>query len=306
MGEEAKPLEVTHLIEERDDSKTEKEEGGKVSNYCNKLNGLLAASAWVVFVVISDTSCQLIQRKIPDLELNMLRFIVSLVCIAYCLLYRRQLPKLSKSQIGPVAALACCNFVTTQSIYTAVSMAPLASVRSICMTSVLMSGMILLFVCVNENITAKRLLPAILAICGIFLVLQPGFLFWKQHVIGTGNDINVTMAVDTRGRETGNTAFRILGHILPAIAGIATSSQIVLVKRFPFLGEEVFPVGFWSLSSGAAISALLMAAFEKPTLPQTWEDFAYLAAHCASYCVIWLAVVLSPMYISGNTVSIIF
>ena len=277
----------------------------ETSNYCRKLKGIAAMVAWDVSVVISDTSCQLLQRKIPDFELNMLRFLVSVLYIVPILMYQRQMPRLSKSQIGPFVGLAVFNFITTQSAYTAVSMAPVASVRSICTTSVIISGMILLYLFAGEQITARRIFTGFCCIAGVILVVQPDFIFAKKYVTGNKSNFNITMATETEGYET-IVVFTILGHVLPIVTGMGVTAQIILVKRFPFLGEEVFTVGFWSLSSGAVISAALMAIFETPTFIQNLEEFAYLMGHCVTYGVIWLSTVLSSKYISGNAVNIFF
>ena len=97
-----------------------------------------------------------------------------------------------------------------------------------------------------------------------------------------------------------------LGYGLPVVSGIGVSSCVATVKNFPFLTQDVFVAGFWSIGIGSLISAVFMAIFENPTLPANWIDWLILQTHCWSYVITWLATVYAPKYISGNTINIIF
>ena len=97
----------------------------------------------------------------------------------------------------------------------------------------------------------------------------------------------------------------MLGFLLPIISGSIQSAQMVIVKKFPFIGKDVFITGFWTLLYGSIISAVLMLIFEIPTLPQNWIDILYILVHGLSYGITWSSIIIVAFYLSGNTVNII-
>ena len=131
------------------------------------------------------------------------------------------------------------------------------------------------------------------------------------HTVGF-NQSEQTEALSENTQDEDNTSdlmnpvLVIIGLLLPILAGISISSQTALVKKFPFIGEDVVVTGFWSLMFCIIMSASLMGIFENPTLPENWMNVLYISGHSLSYAIIWTTNILAAMYISGNTINIIF
>ena len=196
--------------------------------------------------------------------------------------------------------------------FIALTLTSVTSVHCIFITSGIISGLIIFLLAVKEKITVKKVVCALLCISGVTLVVQPDFLF--NGVQQTENDTRSETVFVNYNEITQYENFKftlmspmltMFGIILPIIAGITISSQTALVKKYPFLGEDVVVTGFWSLMFCIIVSASLMGIFERPIFPQTWTDAFYTFGHSISYVVIWIGSILVVLYISGNTINII-
>ena len=102
-----------------------------------------------------------------------------------------------------------------------------------------------------------------------------------------------------------NTLLEIFGFILSAISGLCTSTNIILVKKRSFLQEHMMETLLWLYGMCAIVSAIVMAIFEKPTLPETGFQYFYVALHCISYVFMWPIYMFAARYISGTTINMI-
>ena len=297
-----KHIELDSLLRNSEDSGTNNND--KVS-FFDKLKGIVAMVVCDVNVVVLTSCCQLLERRISDFELNTMRLITGLVFMTLGLIYRKQLPWIPKSHI--VAMLCYCSSTVTLSLCTfvAVTLIPLASAQCITTSSGITSALFIFAVFWTEPIIPKRVVFALLCISGVVLVVQPDFIFVKDHDTGNGSDIiNLTTRLgdgttEKTDKTQGNFGLVALGYAL-------STTNSFLVKKFPLLGEQLLVTGFWTLIVGVIFSAVAMAIFENPVVPRNWLDGLFISGHCFTYAVIFTTGVIGNMYVSGNTVTIMY
>ena len=270
-------------------------------NYLDKLKGFIAGLFFLISVTVSATCCQLLERRIPDFELNAIRLVISWTLMVALLMVSRKLPRVEKFNM----AIICLYSVTSVSIslgfFIAVTMSALSSVQCIMITSGITSGLFIFRLTLNEKITVKKLFCALLCITGVILVVQPEFLFYTKQAQNTTEMIHTQGEHDT---ET-NVIYTVLSFVLPIISGTIQSAQMMIVKKFTFIGKDVAVTGFWTLLYGSIISAVLMLILENSTLPKNWIDILYISGHSLSYGITWSSIIIAAFYLSGNTVNIV-
>ena len=289
--------------------KSEDEEK-KVVNYLDKVKGFAIAIVNACVITVSSTCCQLLEKRIPDFELNTIRSAVTWMFMVILVLAKRTLPKAGAYKMAIFLLHGIFASGVSLPYFIAVTLTAVTSVHCIFITSGITSGLIIFLLAVKEKITVKKVVCTILCITGVTLVVQPDFLF-----NGIQQDLRQTLQPEnasqnnTQTSQHGNTVMNpvltILGFILPILSGIFISSQTALVKKYPFIGQDVVVTGFWSLMYITIVSASLMGIFEKPTLPQNWMDVLYIVGHSFGYVVIWTTNILAAVYLSGNTINII-
>ena len=151
------------------------------ANKSQKLIGLFALVLTVLTITASATSVQLLERTVPDFELNTFRTGTALLLCSLVVLYKREWPWIPRSEVAVVSLSSVLSFISSVCYYIAVSVLPLTSVESLQVTSCISSGIPMFAFFLKERITVKRLLFAALCICGVILVTQPDFLFRKQQ-----------------------------------------------------------------------------------------------------------------------------
>ena len=294
-------------------SKDEKER-----NSYETFKGILAAFAWVPLLVTSAASVQLLERQIPDFELNALRFGTAGILFAIgVIVLTRQCPVIPISEITSVMGFVTFTMGSTVSIYSAVNYIPVASVHSIYLTSSIVSGVILYAVFLKEKVTLKIVLFATLCCFGVVLVIQPGFIFSmitnksreniSESVANSEDDCksaNYCVEVISFERKW-NDRWGLLGIGISTLAGLCTSLNVLLIKKLTFLQEHVVETLLWTYSICAVLSSIVMAIFEKPALPETGLQYLYVTLHCVTYVFGWPLYMYAARFISGSTIHMI-
>ena len=309
-----KDLEIKNLLEKSDDSEESERNNDDVS-YSTKVKGILATLVQVILTMLSATCCQLLRRRIPDFELNTMRCFAGLMFMIFGLMYQKQLPWIQKSRIFVTICYGCTNVIISTSIYVAFTFVSVASVQSLIMTSSITSGIFIFWISGVEKITWYKGSFAALCFCGVILVVQPEFIFIHTYT-GNINETYLTEDVISNlskkfteviyEENAEKYVFIALGYLLPLLAGTLISINILLVKKFPFLGQDLLATCFWGIALGILISVVAMAIFENPVLPGNWLDFAYILGHCCTFGLIWFFCLIGSSYVSGNTVNIIY
>ena len=297
------------------------------------LLGMMLALLWVLTMVVSAASVQLLQRQIPDFELNMFRCAAPFLCCCVGTIFTRRWPFLPKSEFLCTLLYSSLRIIGALTQYVAVTFVPISLVQCIIITSGVTSGIILFAVFGTEKVTLKNTLCSLLCICGVIFMLQPDVifhplssssaiqlqLFSNETVGGTSMPNDSHNLFDNQSDQTDekesdaemktqsrNTLQQVFGYILSIVLGIMMSLVVIVLKRNEFLTQNKVTVLFWSFSVGTIVSAVIMAACENPVLPSNWNQFSFIVAHCLSYVFMWPLYMYAVQFISGNTINMIF
>ena len=288
----------------------------KERNSYETFKGILAAFAWVPLLVTSAASVQLLQRQVPDFELNALRFGTAGILFAIgVIFFTRQCPVIPILEITSVMGFVTFTFCSTVSNYTAVTFISLSSFQSIYLTTCIVSGVILYAIFLKEQMTLKMMSAAILCCIGVLLVIQPQFIFHNSKTFErmengsenllTVNGTNGTICVDTTRSQEPHHLSELVGFGISVLAGLCTSANIMLVKKCSFLHQHMLETLFWSYGICTVLSTIGMAIFEKPTLPEFGINYLYVTLHCTTYVLQWPLFMYASRYISGTTINIV-
>ena len=298
----------------RDDEAEEDKDG--VSSF-RKCKGLVAAFTDVLMMVVSVTCVQLLERKVPDFELNAIRQATGVLFFFIVSVFTGKGYIINKSEICGTLCLGFLSFGTSICIFIAVTFIPLSSERAIEMTSTMISGIILFAIFWKEVVSFKNILFAFLCICGVLLVIQPSFIFKTNDDIEeskytteesnhTSRETNSTSRSEQFEDTTHNGRVKfIIASILSVLAGIGFSASILLLKKCPYLSENLTKVLFWSFIFGTFLSAVPMAIFETPTLSLKWQEILLVFGHCSSFIIGWINALCAVQCISGNVINIV-
>ena len=160
------------------------------------LKGIIAAFTTVILHAVGATCVQLLQRRIPDLELNMFRSVAPFLMYSLYFLIKYQWPIIERGKIGITSLYIMTSFTSILCYFIAVSLLPAALVSCVATVSCLVSGL-MLFSCVGEErITLKRISFAAICLFGVIMVIQPwqgsklaeAEVMMSTHLINSTND----------------------------------------------------------------------------------------------------------------------
>ena len=161
------------LISESEQNSGENEEQ---KSCVQSLKGVIATFAQVLLFVVSATSVQLLERRIPDLELNTFRNAFPTVLYSLGVLFTGNLPVIQRDKMAVTFVYTVVTFTNGLFFFIAVTMLPAGMVASVVSTSYILFGLVVFSVCFNERITPRGVLLSVLCVCGVILIIQP----WTQ------------------------------------------------------------------------------------------------------------------------------
>ncbi len=139
--------------------------------------GFYAVLGWVTCSAVSAICVQLIERRIPDFQLNTARLSLPWIGSVVILLITRRIPILPWEIIPWVVPAIVVQNIQSLSNYIGVSYIPLASFQCSVNTVTLASG-VLVHTCINnDRLHLAKIVAIFLAIVGIGFVTQPEFLY---------------------------------------------------------------------------------------------------------------------------------
>ena len=279
----------------------------------NKIKGIIAMVITELSVTASATSVQLLERRVPDFELNAFRAGTALFFDILFLLCMKKWPSVPRSEVLVVFACAVLSSVTPLLYYISVTFASLTSVMAIEVTSSLVAGIPLFAVMLKEEITVKRLLFAGFCICGVILITQPQFIFKQKELDycnetmlftdNFSNNVNITAPHCKMENKTGFLSVYV-GYGLSAISGLGIILNLFLIKNYTYLNENIDQVLFWQFVIGTFVSVIIMAIYETPVLINDTFQGTLIAIHSLSYTLLWPMFLYASRHISANTVNI--
>ncbi len=141
--------------------------------WLESFKGILAAFMQMVSYVVSLTSVQLLDRRIPDMELQACRCSAVLIACIVWMLVKQKLPTVP---VHDIPAMLLYRFLVTFGAtvsYVGFTLVPPSAGQCLSNTSNLLSGLLIFWVCGQEKCGLKKVLCVTLCIVGDTLVTQP-------------------------------------------------------------------------------------------------------------------------------------
>ena len=255
----------------------------------------------------SAVAVQLLKGSIPHFELNGTRFVCSVFLLTLGLLLKKKLPAILTSHIVITVCLGITILADTACLYIAVIYIPVSSAQSILISTEIISGIFLFAIFVKEKITIKGIVFAALCVVGVFLVIQPDFIFHRKNQLQKTNDLQNLTAADQQLTDNGFTYHtEIIGYALCILSGLSFIVNILLFKEYPYLTDNIMSVLFWCFLFCAIVSIGATATFETPDLPRDIYSLTLVGIHSLTFVFLFPLTMYDAKYISGSTINIIF
>ena len=166
--------------------------GGEEKNNTDRpllqtLLGLGASFIWLLLIASAAVSVALLEKRIPDFELNTFRctgpFIIQLVVI----LFMRKIPVIPKEELIGASFYILSLLLGSLFYYISFTLLPPALIESFDTAANLTSGLILFYLLNGEKITVTNVLCSVLCMVGAVLVLQPEGIFKQYENVESSN-----------------------------------------------------------------------------------------------------------------------
>ena len=276
-------------------------------NYKDKLKGTLVSFLVVLKYTASAVSVQLLERRIPDLELNAIRCGGASILYLVILLMRGTYPSVPRRIFKGLLVYILVTTLCSGIIFVSMAMVPVSAAQSLQQTSQIISGIFLFALVLRERITLRILLSSLLCIAGIIW----DFLFPESKSFN-GTSLFTTKE-DMEDKYYGIFGFhfpynksQVIGYAIAAIAGIFVTLDVLVTKFNTSFTDYLFEIPFFAFVAGTLLSVIGMLILETPTLPTNWMDVFYIVIHTLAYTMLWPLYIYVFQYISGNTFNIIW
>ena len=280
----------------------------KWTEYISTLRGLSTAFLYTMCAVASASSVQLLEKKIPDFELNSFRCGTTFIIFLFGMITRRNFPTIERTEIVSTMLYSVLAFSAAMTWYTAVTFLPIASAQCIVQTTNITTGLCLFYFFLSDKVDIYVFISASICTGGVVLAIQPEFIFNNgESSSGVANNslLNDETPDGNERIGSGHLPMQLLKYILPIVTGLVLTLDIVVLKRRPYLSQHVIEVIFWCFLLNTVFSIVLMLVFETPVLPNNWYEILLVGLHSLLYLPIWPLYMITVKYISGNTFNII-
>ena len=157
--------EKTYLVEKQKDD----ERRGRLDT----VKGMLAAVVIVILFACSATAVQLLERRIPDMELNTFRSAGPFLACTILTVIAKQCPLIGRDEILATVLYTVDIFISALFYFVAVFLLPAALVACVTYTSSVISSLFIFSLCWNEQITMRNVMFALISVLGVVMVIQP-------------------------------------------------------------------------------------------------------------------------------------
>ena len=171
-----KDNEETKVLLEEEEEEEEEEGDVESRKYFRLCSGIIAAFGSAILFTSSATSVQLLERRIPDFELNIFRFGVPLLFSLIYLIFSKQYPIIERGKIRTTIFYGFIVFIASFCYFVAVSLLPAALVASLQNASSIIVSLAFFSLWWDERITVSKTLFAVICIIGVVMVTQPKFI----------------------------------------------------------------------------------------------------------------------------------
>ncbi len=176
----------------------EKEHEAQHRTWIGSVKGILGALLVVFCHVVSITSVQLLQKRIPDIELNAFRCFVILIYCVTQMLFKKKLPTVLSSERPVMLLYAVFVTLDSASFFIGVAVMPAAFAQSVENSAYLIFVLVLFWFFGLEKLRFAKHFSVILCAIGVILVLQP----WHKS-----NANKISEAFVSEGQEINHTHF---------------------------------------------------------------------------------------------------
>ena len=142
----------------------------KPTSYVESVKGIIAVFSIVILYTASATCVQLLERRIPDLELNTFRSGIPLIFCSIGLIVMRRWPLIDRSEIVGTLLYSLAASSCKMGELVAVTFLPAAAVSCLFSTSSIIFGLPLFALLWKETVTVRKIMLAVMCVCGVILV----------------------------------------------------------------------------------------------------------------------------------------
>ncbi len=165
------------------DPETLEQNSGSNTVRQKNLKGILAACLSVFMLTLGVTSIQLLERRVPDLELQVFRCVA---IISFCLkwmVFKFQSFKVPLSDIPATLIYSAAISFGSTTVYIAYSLVPASAAECLMSTGSILSGFVIFSISKQEKFSPVKVLFLLLCVAGLIFVIQP----WHGYVHTSGD-----------------------------------------------------------------------------------------------------------------------
>ena len=211
--------------------------------YLHTLKGVAGMFSSVLITATSITCVQLLERRIPNFELNTFRNTLPLVVWRSVLMLKRDRLCLNRSDMVPTVKYSIAVFFGSTVYFLAVPLLPAAAASCIMYTTNVLGCFVLFFLFHNEKIRLTTVFSAVICITGLVMVLQPGFgsKISKFYTIESESSVNATLTVHNDNvNHSQNKVLKVLTIDNSAVLNETELHHVHKLKSFLALFEDMF------------------------------------------------------------------
>ena len=276
-----------------------------------------------IFLHYSAAFVQMLEKSIPDWELNIGRNFGVFVCTCIILLYRKSSILVQKDDIL-LLLTSCILFISNAYLfYVSVVYLPLSTAYSVVNASGLMLGLVVFKIFLQEPVTCIKSASVILCVVSTLLVVQPDFTLQSYIEQQEGNNMNASYSITNNNfenksqEETPDNNFEneethnltlyivIFGYGYALFAGLTKSAVYVTFKLLSKRELSSFLVMFWGSLLGIFVSIVFTFILEVPVVPSTLMDIFCFLGHSVSMGLRYATLILQVEYLDSTYTGII-
>ncbi len=210
---------------------------------------------------------QLLQKSIPDFELNLARVFLPWLGNVIILLIFRRLPIIPRKFITWSLPAIIFHNITSLLHYVSVTFISLASFQCTATTVCLFSGIAVHRILNNDSLNVSKMVAICLCSVGICYAIQPEFL---HPILGLSpprtpesaiNHSHINITDYYREKARGLSADELLGYILAVVDGVTWSLSIAMTRKLTSCDDfrkHYVSYLFWHFMFGILMSSGLM------------------------------------------------
>ncbi len=279
-------------------------------HWVESLKGILAAFCNVISHITGVTSIQLLERRVPELELQVFRCIA---IVTFCLLWifcHHQSPSIPVLDRSATILYVSVVSLETTAIYMGFALTPASAAQCAMTTVSMLCGLFIFGLCGKEKIGPVKVIFALLCTAGVILVIQP----WHghehdQHESASAGLTNHSMQTTKKAKlllfNIPQVYLSTTGVIITGFGGSMYTVLTVVIKQNPCLSEYRFRSLFWAFGTCLVCSLLVTFILENSVLPENLFDIIAITVHCVTSVSSWFCLVYAMQHTSGTTASII-